>query len=631
MPVEYTDTKLEWSPTGSIWTGVVGAGVSRANSAWAQIIASTPAAWVLAGIDIGDWAISVTGGDWEIDIGVGGAGSEVVIATICGFAEGSSDTFHHLFWPIPIDAIPSGSRVSARLRMEGTSTFTWRVAIGYYTKPLSGLIDVYTGIPSVSTSAAVPPTQLSGAAWANVGFTTIENAPSDVCIAGVIADVSTADTEAEIDLATGGAGSEVVFTTVRRNAQSSTMGFSQYLMLPILYDGIASGTRISYRTRSGTAQNIKIKLLYYPKPVSANRKTSNASLATIPSAADGIAPSYATAFGAGSYTQLIASTSGAMQLVGVTMDKDGTANSDETEVDIGVGGAGSEVVIGTWRYANQQLLVGAGVPWMLPTPLDSIPNGSRVAARVRCSGGTNNPTARLSLLAYRGLPNSKNITSKTLKTLPAAATGITVVPTAGDWTDGAWAQCTASMPNTSLIAGLGVFIGSGITQLGTFEIDIGFGASGSEVVATTVRGFAHRFDFGRYLLPVGLRVTSGTRVAFRIRKAITATNNNWLVTLNYYDDVNFAGGPPPTRAAPPIGQVVILLGNTIYATPARAINIEYQTTGAAILEGSLDAESFITLDTAPGAGLRTVNGVVAPFIRPSADVTAVFRKTKAKM
>jgi hypothetical protein len=90
-------------------------------------------------------------------------------------------------------------------------------------------------------------------------------------------------------------------------------------------------------------------------------------------------------------------------------------------------------------------------------------------------------------------------------------------------------------------------------------------------------------------------------------------------------------GQPPVRRAPSIGVPTVLSGNVIVATPARAINIEYLTTGAAILEGSLDGINFITLDTAPGAGMRIVNGVVAPYLRPSVDITVIFRKTKSKM
>jgi hypothetical protein len=91
------------------------------------------------------------------------------------------------------------------------------------------------------------------------------------------------------------------------------------------------------------------------------------------------------------------------------------------------------------------------------------------------------------------------------------------------------------------------------------------------------------------------------------------------------------GPNPGNKVVGPIGSAFVIPGNTIFAMPARAINIEYSTTGAAILEASLDnGDNFVTIDTAPGAGLRTVAGVVASCIRPSADITVVFRKTKSR-
>lgn len=89
--------------------------------------------------------------------------------------------------------------------------------------------------------------------------------------------------------------------------------------------------------------------------------------------------------------------------------------------------------------------------------------------------------------------------------------------------------------------------------------------------------------------------------------------------------------PGPTQKAVQTDVVTVLEAGTAYATPARAINIEYLTVAAAILEGSMDLTTWVTLDTAPGAGMRFVSGVVAPYIRPSKDITVVFRKTKAKL
>jgi hypothetical protein len=96
----------------------------------------------------------------------------------------------------------------------------------------------------------------------------------------------------------------------------------------------------------------------------------------------------------------------------------------------------------------------------------------------------------------------------------------------------------------------------------------------------------------------------------------------------------FQPGPIPvalSRTEIPLGVSTILLANTLYATPPRAVNIEYKTTGAAVLEGSLDGSTFITLDTAIGADTRIVNGIVTPFIRPSANITVIFRRMRTKL
>jgi len=83
--------------------------------------------------------------------------------------------------------------------------------------------------------------------------------------------------------------------------------------------------------------------------------------------------------------------------------------------------------------------------------------------------------------------------------------------------------------------------------------------------------------------------------------------------------------------SPQIGVPGVLLGDTVYATPARAINIEILASAAAVLEGSVDGTNFVTLGSIGAAGMFLVSGVVTPFIRPSVDITVVFRKTKAKL
>jgi hypothetical protein len=111
----------------------------------------------------------------------------------------------------------------------------------------------------------------------------------------------------------------------------------------------------------------------------------------------------------------------------------------------------------------------------------------------------------------------------------------------------------------------------------------------------------------------------------------TGTTQQGAAGARIFHIMQLFGPNPGNKIIGQIGVAFVLPGNTVLAMPARAINIEYTTTGAAILEGSLDnGDNFVTLDTAPGAGFRTINGVVAGWIRPSADITVVFRKTKSR-
>lgn len=72
----------------------------------------------------------------------------------------------------------------------------------------------------------------------------------------------------------------------------------------------------------------------------------------------------------------------------------------------------------------------------------------------------------------------------------------------------------------------------------------------------------------------------------------------------------------------------VLAGNTIYTTPPRIVNIGWYSAGAAIMEGSIDLVTWFTLDTTVGNTNQVISSVVAPFIRPSAQVTVTVKKKK---
>ena len=89
--------------------------------------------------------------------------------------------------------------------------------------------------------------------------------------------------------------------------------------------------------------------------------------------------------------------------------------------------------------------------------------------------------------------------------------------------------------------------------------------------------------------------------------------------------------PSQSTGSPLPGVPTVLTGNVIYALPPRVINIEWLSTGAAIIEGSIDQTHWITLDSLASAGNSQITGVAALFIRPSATVTVIIRKKKGKL
>jgi len=100
------------------------------------------------------------------------------------------------------------------------------------------------------------------------------------------------------------------------------------------------------------------------------------------------------------------------------------------------------------------------------------------------------------------------------------------------------------MAHDSLIAGLGFFLGTANSEVARYEIQVGFGASSSEVSVGGGRGFAFTKSFGYYLFPIGIRCPAGTRVSARLYKLSPTTNTAWTVGLMYYDDVVFAQSNP---------------------------------------------------------------------------------------
>jgi hypothetical protein len=216
------------------------------------------------------------------------------------------------------------------------------------------------------------------------------SAASAYLLTGIIPRIgSTATFDFEVDVGTGGAGSETVIATVsgRSDAVLGGIGAITRIGLPIPVDNIASSARIATRIRKSdtntTAWNIAIQLA--AKPITGSLLTTAHVSKVQPSAAAHLdVATGGSAWVSGSWVQLVASTSAAWVIWGVSVYN---VSSGDCEIDIGTGGAGSEVVIDTIRSGG-----AAGRAWWISkaNPLSNIASSVRVAIRSRRDTTPNN-------------------------------------------------------------------------------------------------------------------------------------------------------------------------------------------------------------------------------------------------
>jgi hypothetical protein len=106
-----------------------------AQSNWLALDSSTATAQYLTGITI-DLPGVTANEEYEMDVGVGGAGSEALIATVADSHYALSGPSNTLRFLIPVDAIPASSRVSIRFRKGNTTARTVGFGYEYIRKPL---------------------------------------------------------------------------------------------------------------------------------------------------------------------------------------------------------------------------------------------------------------------------------------------------------------------------------------------------------------------------------------------------------------------------------------------------------------------------------------------------------------
>lgn len=231
----------------------------------------------------------------------------------------------------------------------------------------------------------------------------------------------------------------------------------------------------------------------------------------------------------GAWTQMIAST--ANECAFIMVQGGAIIATTGALLDIGVGAAGSEVVIvpnilvGATARSGGQNFAGMGLN-IIPI---RIPRGSRVAARVQATVGSTLSRTTVTLFGQQpsSMTSPRNVANMGSNTATSRAVAVTANNT--------WTEITSSTPQA--FAGLipSIQPNDQTTQNDTERLEVGIGASGAEVA---IGACLFGCSSGGVLLagtfqPIWRRIQAGTRLS--VRSATAGTTNIDVALLGIPD------------------------------------------------------------------------------------------------
>jgi hypothetical protein len=261
-----------------------------------------------------------------------------------------------------------------------------------------------TGASGVTLPTSATDPNWTYSAWVEV--VPASTIASEFLIAGFQIENVKDSVEMEVEFALGLSGQEVRYGTFR---MGGNVNESQCICwLPIPFGPVHSGTRVSVRQRSdalsASAVSMLVKCLYYSGPPAGITYTLRELKTSSPGArAPQLNPGETWADGA--WVEIEAATSEEWQVAGMCLsmyDISIPIAGDEIEVDLGIGGSGSEVAVTTWRFNCRQTGVVSQGVINDPVLIGAVPIGSRVALRSRHSSTTATTTRLRITVSYYG-------------------------------------------------------------------------------------------------------------------------------------------------------------------------------------------------------------------------------------
>ena len=245
--------------------------VSSVNTkgSWVQITAAT--AFEADGIILHFYGSGGFNGDRNavVDLGIGAAASEAVILENFrqDYVRGSMNkSAGSLFIPL---AIPSGSRVAARMSADSTAV---GVHIGLTIVKGGSLFPTGFGkIESLGHNTSNDRgTQISASAtantkgsWAEIVASTAKDYAGFFGVLGNAGDMASANERRLIDIGIGAAASETVIVPNWYTNFEGLGDVNQPMHMPIFWTPLAAGTRIAARFQQDLTSNLNLDLMLY--------------------------------------------------------------------------------------------------------------------------------------------------------------------------------------------------------------------------------------------------------------------------------------------------------------------------------------------------------------------------------
>lgn len=250
-----------------------------------------------------------------------------------------------------------------------------------------------------------------------------------------------------------------------------------------------------------------------------NRTDRITAVSAATSVSSGTATGSPTQNTKGAWVELVTATDKSCNLLSILMN---AASVYDHLVDIGVGPAGSEVVlIANLLFSRAQSTSTGHFCYTFPV---NIPAGTRIAVRSQCKG-TNNPSVRIQLLASAGSfqPHLAGAVA-TFGANTADSGGTAIDPGAVLNTKGAWTQIAAATDSAikAIVMAIGQQAILNRASANNWLLDIGIGAAGAETVI--IADYALVAFNDSYTTPqpsvsplIPVDIPAGARIAARIQ------------------------------------------------------------------------------------------------------------------